>query len=124
MSGSNLLVDSNILIYLLNGDETIESILEDSTVFLSFINKIELLSFQNTTSRQQQIIEEIIHNTTVIQSNDYIIEEAILLRKKYKLKTPDAIVLATSIFLEMPLLTADVRLFKIKEVEIIQYKLE
>jgi predicted nucleic acid-binding protein len=122
MSGSNLLVDSNILIYLLNGDHTIESILEESTVFLSFINKIELLSFQNTTSRQQEIIEEIIHNTTVIQSNDYIIEVAIQLRKKYKLKTPDAIVLATSVFLEMPLLTADARLFKIKEIEIIQYK--
>lgn len=116
-------VDSNIIIYLLNGDRTVEAMLEGNRIFLSFINKIELLGFQNLSPRQQSLIRDIVQNTTVIHSNDRITEEAIKIRATYKVKSPDAIVVATSMYLGIPLLTADASLFKIKEAEIIQYRL-
>lgn len=52
MNGTSLLVETNIVIYHLNGDKTIESLLEGKAVLLSFISKIELLSFKKLTERE------------------------------------------------------------------------
>jgi len=99
MSGHSLVVDTNILIYLLNGDKTVEAMLEGNPVFLSFISRIELLSYQEHSARQLETIRRIFDYTTFTQSNEAIVEKAIAFRKNYKIKTPDAIVLATSAYL-------------------------
>jgi predicted nucleic acid-binding protein len=44
MNGNNLLLDNNIVLYiLLNGEETLISLLEEKKLFLSFITQLELL---------------------------------------------------------------------------------
>ena len=45
MNGGNLLVDTNICLYLLSGNETISEILDGNTLFNSFITQLELLSY-------------------------------------------------------------------------------
>lgn len=117
MSGNSLVVDTNILIYQLNGDKTIESVLENKRLFLSFITKIELLTYQKLSPRKEDLIEEIFDYASI----DTITELAIQLRTSYSLKTPDAIILATAAYLRLPLFTADQDLFKVKEIEIFQY---
>lgn len=121
MSGNSLVVDTNILIYQLNGDKTIESVLENKGLFLSFITKIELLTYQKLSPRKENLIEEIFDYASIVHSNDTITELAIQLRTSYSLKTPDAIILATAAYLRLPLFTADQDLFKVKEIEIFQY---
>lgn len=39
MSGNKILVDTNIVIYHLNGDSTIEVLLDNNNVFISFITE-------------------------------------------------------------------------------------
>lgn len=43
MSGNSLLIDTNIALYLLNGDNTIAELLDGKDVYLSFISELELL---------------------------------------------------------------------------------
>lgn len=42
MNGNNLLVDTNIVIYLLSGDKTIADLLDKKKIYISFITEIEL----------------------------------------------------------------------------------
>lgn len=121
MSGNSLVVDTNIFIYQLNGDETIESVLEGKNVFLSFITRIELFSYRKHSKKEEDLLEEILKNSTVVHSNDSISELTIQFRKLYQIKTPDAIILATAAYLSLPLFTADRGFFKVESVDIIQY---
>jgi hypothetical protein len=42
MNGNNILLDTNIVLYLLGGEETLVPLLEDKNLFLSFITQLEL----------------------------------------------------------------------------------
>ena len=52
MNGNSLLVDTNIILYLLGGDKTIIPILENKNLFISFISELELLSYINLTNKE------------------------------------------------------------------------
>lgn len=121
MNGNSLVVDTTIFIHQLNGDTTIESVLEGKNIFLSFVTKVELFCYQKHSRGQEQLINEILANTTIGHSNDAIAELPIQFRKNQAIKTPDAIILATAAHLGIPLFTADRDLFKVNGVEIIQY---
>jgi predicted nucleic acid-binding protein len=123
MNGTSLVVDSNIFIYQLGGDTTLEAVLEGKNIFISFITKIELLSYRKHSRHQEDLVEEILRSTSLVHSNDTIIELTIHFRNSYSIKTPDVIILGTAAYLGLPLLTADKDLFKVKGVEIIQYSI-
>lgn len=75
------LIDTNILIYFLQGDKVAVSFLKkilDDELCISLINKIEVLSFPDLSKDEEK-------------------EETIKIRKKYKLKLGDALICATSI---------------------------
>ncbi len=46
MNGNNLFVDTNILVYLLEKDDALVSVLDDNSIYISFITELELLSFK------------------------------------------------------------------------------
>lgn len=46
MNGNKLLLDTNIILYLLNGDNTLVDILQGKTPYISFITELELFSFK------------------------------------------------------------------------------
>lgn len=54
-----------------------------------------------------------------IDLNPEIKEIAIALRQQHSIKTPDAIIVATSKFMQLPLITSDKRLRKLKGIKII-----
>lgn len=45
MNGNNLIVDTNIILYLLSGDQTVADFLNKKHVFVSFITELELLGY-------------------------------------------------------------------------------
>ena len=45
MNGSRIFVDTNILLYFLNGDVEVIDMISDKDIFISFITELELLSF-------------------------------------------------------------------------------
>lgn len=122
MSGTKILLDTNIIIYFLQGDDLLNSFLIDKDVNISIINEMEVYSGINLTNKEKENIDDFLVNLKVININNSIKERTIKLRQKYKIKLPDAIIAATSIENNIPLLSADKDFDKIQELDFIYYK--
>ena len=122
MNGSNILLDTNIVLYLLNGEETLIPLLEDKNLYLSFITQLELLGSRYIKPDDILKIKQFISECTIIDITPGIKELAISIRQKYSIKLPDAIILATSIWLNMPLITADHDFTKIDIADLIYFQ--
>jgi hypothetical protein len=123
MNGNNFLCDTNILLYLLNGDQIVSDLIDKRKIFISFITEIELLSFKKLSQTEYKIIKELISDCTLIDLNREIKEKAIAFRQKYNLKIPDTIIAATSDYLKIPLISADKQFKKIKDINLIFYQI-
>jgi predicted nucleic acid-binding protein len=122
MNGNSILLDTNIVLYLLNGEETLIPLLEDKNLFLSFITQLELLGARNIKPADLIKIKQFISECTVIDITSGIKEYAINIRQKYTIKLPDCIIMATSLWLNMPLITADQDFKKIDIADLIYFK--
>jgi len=107
MSGNSLLLDTNIILYFLNGDETLIDLLETNSLFVSIISEMELLGYNGLNSEEKSKTELFLNECTVINIDQQIKERTITTRRLNRLKLPDAIIFATSSVLNIPLLTAD-----------------
>ena len=89
---------------------------------MSFITELELLSYKDLTRTDIKKIQSLLAESTVMDINPEIKRLTLIVRRKYKLKLPDAIIAATSLFMKIPLITADVTFKKIEELELILYE--
>jgi predicted nucleic acid-binding protein len=119
----NLLIDTNIFIYLTKGDEKVIDFLQDKNICISFISELELLSFKEISIEEELIIKEIISQFRIYNYDEFIKNHIIFLRKKYNLKLPDSIILAIAKYYDIPFLTSDKKLKNIEEVDVIIYEL-
>ena len=115
MNGNNILVDTNILLYLLDGQDLAFQLTNNKSIFLSFISEIELLGFKKLTVKEEKQIRNLLNDNIIIDINAPIKQIAIDLRKKYALKIPDLIIAATSVYLDLPLISADAAFKNIEE---------
>ncbi len=122
MSGNKILIDTNIAIYLFNGDDDLGNILQDTEAYVSFINQLELLGHKTITPQEENWLELFLEECNIMDFNKGIKDITIHLRRKYALKLPDAIVASTAIFLGIPLISADRHFDKIAELTFILYE--
>ena len=122
MSGNKLFIDTNIVLYLLNGDQTLAELLHEKQLYISFITELELLAYQGITEGEQKIIEDFVNQCKVITLNNSIKKETIRVRKSYNTKLPDSIIIASALYLDLPLITSDVEFKKVEELTLIQYE--
>ncbi|HRR87668.1 MAG TPA: type II toxin-antitoxin system VapC family toxin [Phycisphaerae bacterium] len=104
-------LDTNILIYLLEG--RLQDELPGSGLCLSVITEIELLSYSRLTEDQKARIQDMVTRLTVIGLTPQVKEAAIQLRRVNRLTIPDAIVAATALSLGAELLTNDDKLMTV-----------
>ncbi|TVP65134.1 MAG: type II toxin-antitoxin system VapC family toxin [Nodularia sp. (in: Bacteria)] len=102
------LIDTNVVLYLLGG--RLAKPLPSGQYFISVITEMELLSYPSLSLEEEKQIRDLIEKITVISIESNIKELAITFRKEYKLKLPDAIIVATAKALNATLLTNDVKL--------------
>lgn len=114
MSGIDFLADTNILIYILEENPAVKSILNFSFA-VSFISEMELLGKHRISSREVDAINALLSDCEIVSMNELIKKTVISLKQTQKLKLPDAIIAATAITLGIPLITADKSLSKIKD---------
>jgi predicted nucleic acid-binding protein len=122
MNGNSILLDTNIVLYLLNGEETLIPLLEEKNLFLSFITQLELLGGKYLNADDILKIKQFIGECTVIDITPGIKDYTISLRQNYNIKLPDCIILATSLWLNMPFITADHDFTKIDIADLIYFK--
>jgi predicted nucleic acid-binding protein len=121
MSGNKLFIDTNIALYLLAGDKTLAKLLNEKNLYLSFVTQLELLGFKGIAKKEERTIRDFIDQCTVIDINNRIKEQVIELRKSYQVKLPDCIIMASSIYLDVPMITADSDFKKVKELDLLFY---
>ena len=117
MNGTDFLADTNALIYFLNGNSCMSSFLQSNLAF-SVISEMELLSFSGLTTEEEMNIKSLLLDCKEISLTDEIKVKTIEIRKKYKTKLPDAIVAASAIIKNLPLITADKGFNQIEELDL------
>jgi len=111
--GQKYLIDTNVILDFMGGklpakSEYILSEIIDDQINLSAINKIELFGF----SHVEQVIIDLVSFAIIYHIDDEIIDKTIELRKKYKIKLPDAIIAATAIVNDFALISHNFKDFQ------------
>jgi len=118
----NILIDTNIALYLLGGDSRIAEVLEGETVYVSFISELELLGYPGITNEEEKVIHDFLDDCVIIDINDQIKNGTIRFRRNYGLKLPDSIIAATAYYLGIPLLSGDKDFLVVKDIDFIFYE--
>lgn len=112
-----IIADTNIFIYLLKNDLRLGHLLDKKTIYISYITELELLSFPKISIKEIDLIKELINNCNIIHYSEDLKDDIIFLRRKYRLRIPDAIIAATALGYFIPLITADRNFRRIREIE-------
>jgi len=118
-------LDTNSILYYLKNQKNLNkhfvSIVQGSRpINLSVIAKIELFSYPELQDDEAKKIQGFIKDFRIDELDNVIVNQTIKIRKKYKLKLPDAIIVATALENNLILATHNTKNFKkIKNLKII-----
>ena len=115
MNGNELVVDTNIFINLGTENLGIDKILQNKKIYLSILSEIEILGYHKISESDASFFLSVLSMCNIIDLSQTIKLKSIEIKRKYNLKTPDAIIAATAIILDKPLFTFDKGFAKIKE---------
>lgn len=120
MSGSrDVILDSNIIIYLSQKKLSINEVFEDNKRYnISLITYMEILSYNFPSKEEENFIRKLLSLFRIIDINMTIAKEVIKLKKKRKIKLPDAIIVATAIVENAILYTNDKQLHSVEGLEV------
>ncbi len=111
-------LDTNTLIYALEkGSKIIQH-----RYLISVITELELLSYSKLTDEEEVALRALLKNFKCIGLTNKVKLETIKIRKQYKIKLPDSIIVATAIANDAILVTSDRQLLKLDIVQSIELK--
>jgi predicted nucleic acid-binding protein len=116
----NVILDSNIIIYLSKGIIDIADLMrsEEVKIWISIISYMEVLSFNFLSSEEEKFVRDLLQEFFIIEINREIVEKTIQIRRKYKIRLPDAIICASASVTNAILITADTQLGKVREANV------
>jgi predicted nucleic acid-binding protein len=80
------------------------------------------LAYQGITAKEEKIIIDFVAQCKTITINNAVKQETIRIRKTYNTKLPDSIIIATAVYLDLPLITSDIEFKKVDELILIHYE--
>ena len=103
------LIDTNAISHYLSGRINANNIdfmdnVIDAVPNLSIISKIELLSWK-TEEVIEEKIQALLNESNILDISDAIVLDCVAIRRKHKIKTPDAIIAATALTYNFTLVT-------------------
>jgi predicted nucleic acid-binding protein len=122
MNGNKFLLDTNAVLYVLNGDETLSNFLFEEELYISVITEMELLSFRDISIAETQTIKDFLQELIIVNIDEKVKEAAIEVKKTSRMKLPDSIIAGTAIFLKLPLVTSDKQFKTITNLNLIYYE--
>lgn len=104
-----MLLDSNVIIDAASeeGSSSIRAIRKAKALHTTAINYIEVLGYPHLSEGQRAEFIAFFEKVDIIGVTKGIRDRAILLKRKEKLKTADAIIAATALVQDIPLVTLD-----------------
>jgi len=122
MNGNKIFLDTNIVLYLLSGDVTIADLLHEKQLYISIITELELLGYKDLLPDEEKVIKDFISQCKVINISNFVKQETIKIRKQYHTKLPDSIIIASAIYMDIPLITADSDFKRVDKLSLIYYE--
>ncbi len=113
MNGLNSLLDTNVIIGLLKGNESVIPLLHNiplQTCGYSAVTRMELLGYPDLTTKETQAINQLLARITYLAISPLIEDLTIQFRQQHRVKLPDAIIAATAMAHGIQLLTLDKKL--------------
>ncbi|MDH4096669.1 MAG: type II toxin-antitoxin system VapC family toxin [Nitrospira sp.] len=107
-------LDTNAVLYFLGG--RLAQPLPDGSYCLSVMSELELLAYPDLTPSEEAHIKAFLQDITIVELNDTVKAHAIDLRKRYRLKLPYALIVATALAFNATLLTNDEQLLSLAAV--------
>lgn len=111
MNGNSVVSDTNTLIYLLDDthDKSGQAVhhLDGKQVWISVITELELFGKKGLEKSEINAINNLVNNCFIIDLNPNIKNLTKQLLQSGKIKLPDAIIASTSLYLGVPLISAD-----------------
>ncbi len=107
-----IILDTNVVIYLQKA--VLVEQLPEANYAVSVITEMELLSFPNLTAVELEWLQRFFADVTVLPLSEEVKVSAIAVRRDYRLKLPDAIIVATALTRNAVLLSNDQQLQSIK----------
>ena len=123
MNGNRFLLDTNILLYI-TGKRLDISALPAGEFYSSFVTELEILSYPSLTAQEEKQLRLLLADIPVIDVTAEIKDRTIHLRKKYRLKLPDAIIASTALSLGAALITNDKAFEAITEIRTMAIELK
>src|SRR3569833_1284061 len=121
MNGKIIVLDTNILLYFLEGDLNVHNFFFEYNPIISFVTELELLSAPEMSSTQKVLVNGLLNDLTEVKYSDDHRNDIIKVRSQKKVKLPDAIISALAITLGAPLVTADKALKNINDLDVLFY---
>jgi tRNA(fMet)-specific endonuclease VapC len=122
MSGKRYLLDTNAVIALLSGNaEVVQLIRGADWVGISIVTQLEFLAFSGLSQEDRDLFIEFSGRVEVVglvASNTELLNQVVELRLRYRLKLPDAIVMATAVVCGADVVSADVDLQRVSTVNV------
>ncbi|MCF8308888.1 MAG: type II toxin-antitoxin system VapC family toxin [Bacteroidales bacterium] len=122
MSGIRIIADTNPIIYLLSGSQEVAEYLDGKQVWISVISELELFGKQGLNQNQIKEINYLLDSCFIAEINPQIKQIAKDLMQNHAIKVPDAIVAASSLYLDLPLLTYDTGFKKIEMLKLVLFE--
>ncbi len=125
MSGNRYLLDTNAIIALLQKDLNLIQLLQNAEwIGISVTSQIEFLAFSGLSQADIRLFQQFLQRVEVIDlssENKLLIDQIISIRQQYRLKLPDAIVIAMAKETSAKLVTRDAQLNKVNDLTIINW---
>lgn len=121
MNGIDFIADTNFLIHIHEGNPIVEPLL-DYRFAVSYITEIELLGKFSITKSEKSLLKSLLDDCFIFEMDSHIKSRTIWIRQHYKMRVPDAIIAATAIVYDIPLISSDSDYSKVKELDFIFIK--
>jgi len=119
MNGINFLIDTDILVYIIQGNPNVKYFAQEDTLVISCVSEMEMLGKFQISDTEKKIVTQMLSYCNIIEINHKIKQLAIEIRQKYRIKLPDALVAATAMQQSLTLVTADKEFSKISELDLL-----
>lgn len=122
MSGNKFLLDTNAVLYIVNGDKVLADLLNEQQLYISIVTEMELLSYREITLKEKQIIKNFLADFIVVNIDDEIKILTIETKKRTHLKLPHSIIAATALALNIPFVTSDKQFKTVEDLNLLLYE--
>jgi predicted nucleic acid-binding protein len=119
MNGTDIFIDTNICIYLLNGNTVLAEMLQGQSLYISIITEMELYAHHGDSVIASQVLDSFLRSVSIVNIEENVKLNAIDIRKKAKLKLPDSIIAGSAISYDLPLITADKEFKKVGRLDLV-----